>query len=275
LSDSVAFVWQGDIYSQKYRIQIASDKSFSHKLFDVKDITDTTITIGEFEGATTYYWRVYASNNGGNSEFSEPFEFSTGFPIKPILLYPKDVSLGLELNPIFTWSKANLATHYNFQISEGLNIDLNNLLIDTLLTDTTYKYENLNINQIYSWRIKASNDFGESKWTEIFKFKTAADSVISVEELDLNLPKEYSLDQNYPNPFNPTTTISFGLPESGMTSLKVYNIIGQEIAVLVNEELQAGIYNIPFDASAMTSGLYLYRLQSKEFIAIKKMLLIK
>jgi hypothetical protein len=60
-----------------------------------------------------------------------------------------------------------------------------------------------------------------------------------------------------------------------MTSLKVYNIIGQEIAVLINEDLQAGTYNIPFDASDMTSGLYLYRLQSKEFISIKKMLLIK
>ncbi len=121
----------------------------------------------------------------------------------------------------------------------------------------------------------ASNETGSSIWTNVFQFKTAADTTLDADDVDLNLPQEYTLEQNYPNPFNPLTTISFGIPESGMTSLRVYNIIGQEIAVLLNEDTPAGIYNIQFDATDMTSGLYLYRLQSKDFISIKKMLLIK
>jgi len=275
LGDSVTFIWSGDEYSYKYRLQVAYDENFTLKFVDVADIEETTMTINGFEGSTTYFWRVRASNNGGNSEFSEAFEFSTGFPMMPTLLYPEDVSLNKEINPTFIWSKVDLATNYRLQLSEGLNINLDKLIIDSVVVDTTLKYESLNVDKIYSWRVMASNSIGESNWTDIFKFKTAADSVVSVNEIDMNLPQEYSLDQNFPNPFNPTTTISFGLPEAGATTLKVYNIIGQEIAVLVNEDLQAGTYNVTFEATDMPSGLYLYRLQSKEFVSIKKMLLIK
>ncbi|MCF6270700.1 MAG: family 10 glycosylhydrolase [Melioribacteraceae bacterium] len=275
LGDTVTFVWQGDEYSDDFRIQVSLIETFSQRVFDIDNIKDTTITLGGFEGASTYYWRVRAYNNGGSSLFSEAFKFATGFPLMTSLIYPEDVSLDIELNPTFIWNSSDLATEYNLQLSEGLNINLEDLMIDTLVADTTFKYEDLEVNKIYSWRVLASNDFGQSEWTGIFKFKTAADSVVSAEDIDLSLPQEYTLEQNYPNPFNPVTTISFGIPESGMTSLRVYNIIGQEIAVLVNEDLQAGIYNISFDASEMTSGLYLYRLQSKEFVSIKKMLLIK
>ena len=275
LGDTVAFNWQGDEYSDDFRIQVSMVESFSSRLFDIDNIKDTTITLDGFEGATTYYWRVRANNNGGSSDFSEPFKFATGFPILTTLLYPEDVSLDVELNPTFIWNSSDLATEYVLQLSEGLDINLDNLMIDTLVTDTTFKYEILEVNKIYSWRILASNDFGQSDWTGIFKFKTVVDSIVSVEDVDLNLPQEYTLEQNYPNPFNPVTTITFGIPEGGMTSLRVYNIIGQEIDVLLNEDLQAGIYNISFDASDMTSGLYLYRLQSKDFVSIKKMLLIK
>lgn len=275
LGDTVTFIWRGDEFSDNYRIQVSFDELFSNKIFDINYIKDSTIILGGFEAATTYYWRVRANNNGGSSDFSEAFNFTTGFPIMPTLLYPEDVSLDVEINPTFIWNSSDLATEYNLQVSEGLDIDLNNLLVDTLVADTTVKYDLLKVNKIYSWRILALNDFGQSEWTGIFKFKTAADSILSAEDLDLNLPQEYTLEQNYPNPFNPLTTISFGIPESGMTSLKVYNIIGQEIAILLNEELNAGHYNIQFDATDMTSGLYLYRLQSKNFISIKKMLLIK
>ncbi len=275
LGDTVTFIWQDAEYSDDFRIQVSLVETFSQRVFDVDNIKDTTITFGGFEGASTYYWRVRANNNGGSSVFSEAFKFATGFPLMTTLIYPEDVSLDKELNPTFIWNSSELATEYNFQLSEGLNINLDDLMVDTLVADTTLKYEDLEVNKIYSWRVLASNEFGQSDWTGIFKFKTAADSVVSAEDIDISLPQEYTLEQNYPNPFNPVTTITFGIPESGMTSLRIYNIIGQEIAVLVNEDLQAGIYNISFDASDMTSGLYLYRLQSKEFISIKKMLLIK
>ena len=83
------------------------------------------------------------------------------------------------------------------------------------------------------------------------------------------------LNQNYPNPFNPTTTISFSIPSSAFTSLKVYDILGNEVATLVNEEKQAGNYELQFDASNLSSGIYLYKLQVCSFVETKKMILIK
>ena len=85
---------------------------------------------------------------------------------------------------------------------------------------------------------------------------------------------EYTLEA-YPNPFNPTTTISFSIPETGFTSLKVYDIPGNEVANLVNEVKDAGIYNVQFDGSNLTSGVYIYQLQTGEYTATKKIQMIK
>lgn len=89
------------------------------------------------------------------------------------------------------------------------------------------------------------------------------------------VPKKYSLEQNYPNPFNPVTTIRFSLPVSGFTSLKIYDVVGNEITELAGEKMEAGSYEFEFDASGLASGVYFYRLQSAAFTAIKKMVVLK
>lgn len=89
------------------------------------------------------------------------------------------------------------------------------------------------------------------------------------------VPDEFALGQNYPNPFNPTTKIGFTLPESGFVTLSVYNSLGEEVAVLVNHQMAAGSFNIPFDASGFSSGIYLYRINVKNFVSVKKMILLK
>ena len=85
----------------------------------------------------------------------------------------------------------------------------------------------------------------------------------------------YSLEQNYPNPFNPTTNINFALPNSGFVTLKVYNLIGEEVARLVNETLDAGNYSYSFNASKLTSGVYFYKINADNFSSTKKMILLK
>jgi hypothetical protein len=90
----------------------------------------------------------------------------------------------------------------------------------------------------------------------------------------LNL-SEYRLEQNYPNPFNPTTNILFNLKESGFVNLKIYNILGEEVATLLNNILPSGQHSIEFDASNLQSGTYIYRIQSNGFTAVKKMILLK
>jgi len=88
-------------------------------------------------------------------------------------------------------------------------------------------------------------------------------------------PITYSLDQNYPNPFNPTTTIRFTIPEMQDVRLDVYNVLGQRVATLVNTQMTAGTHTIPFDASRLASGMYIYRLQAGGFVQQRKMMLIK
>jgi hypothetical protein len=105
------------------------------------------------------------------------------------------------------------------------------------------------------------------------KFGDQATGVIEVKTS--TLPKKYSLNQNYPNPFNPSTNISYALPANGNVSLKIYNILGQEVATAFQGFQKAGSYVVSFDASKLASGVYLYRLQSGNFAEAKKMILMK
>jgi hypothetical protein len=89
------------------------------------------------------------------------------------------------------------------------------------------------------------------------------------------LPVEYSLYQNYPNPFNPTTKINYDLPEAGNISLIVYDILGRRVKVLVNDNQQAGRYEVSFNASNLASGVYIYQLRAEKFVSTKKMILLR
>jgi hypothetical protein len=88
-------------------------------------------------------------------------------------------------------------------------------------------------------------------------------------------PQDYALEQNYPNPFNPLTTIEFALPSAAQATLKIFNMLGQEVATLVNEYLSEGIHRADFNAALLPSGLYAYRLQAGDFVSTRKMMLVK
>jgi hypothetical protein len=96
-----------------------------------------------------------------------------------------------------------------------------------------------------------------------------------IQPVNNQIPKEYSLHQNYPNPFNPVTKIRFDLPESGSTSLKVYDNLGGEIAVILKQEMNKGSYELSFDASNLSTGVYYYELKSGNYRETKKMILVK
>jgi hypothetical protein len=97
-----------------------------------------------------------------------------------------------------------------------------------------------------------------------------------VEEPIKDIPRIFNISQNYPNPFNPTTTIEFTLIKDSKVLLKVYNVLGQEVATLIDGEMQAGIlHRVPFDASHLSSGIYFYRLEAKDNVQMKKLVLMK
>jgi hypothetical protein len=96
-----------------------------------------------------------------------------------------------------------------------------------------------------------------------------------VKELPPSAPTDFSLLQNYPNPFNPTTTISFRVPNLANVSLKMFDMLGKEVAVLVNEHLAPGTYEATFDGSNLPSGVYFCRLQSGTYLETRKVVLQK
>jgi hypothetical protein len=92
---------------------------------------------------------------------------------------------------------------------------------------------------------------------------------------DMGVPDEYKLNQNYPNPFNPATRITYSVPTYAKVTLKVFNLLGQEVATLVNQEQTRGNYVALFEANKMATGVYFYRLEAGKFTETKKMLLLK
>ena len=97
---------------------------------------------------------------------------------------------------------------------------------------------------------------------------TFADNVVQ--------PEEFYLSQNYPNPFNPSTVINFSVPEANtMVNLKIYNSLGQEVGTLLNQTVPAGNHEVNFDASGLSSGIYFYTLTAGDFVATKRMMLLK
>ncbi|RPI75715.1 MAG: T9SS C-terminal target domain-containing protein, partial [Ignavibacteriales bacterium] len=94
-------------------------------------------------------------------------------------------------------------------------------------------------------------------------------------EVEVITPAEYSMEQNYPNPFNPKTQISFNLPEAGLVKLEVYNLLGQKVIELINQEIESGYHSIDFNANELSSSIYVYTISANNFVSSKKMILMK
>jgi hypothetical protein len=116
---------------------------------------------------------------------------------------------------------------------------------------------------------------GDLNWFPSRYSAWLADPVSGVSGPLSGVPAVFELHQNYPNPFNPATTISFTLGKGGFTTLVVYNVLGQKVATLVAGNVTAGRHDVKFDASAVSSGMYFYRLESGNLSSVKKMMLLK
>jgi hypothetical protein len=110
-------------------------------------------------------------------------------------------------------------------------------------------------------------------------FKTTTSTILSVDDIKSELTN-FSLEQNYPNPFNPSTRIKYSLPQTSRVQIKVFDVLGNEIETLVNEEKQKGTYEIEFKSHSgkvrnLSSGVYFYQLKAGSFVETKKMILMK
>lgn len=134
----------------------------------------------------------------------------------------------------------------------------------TISTTSNYTYSDRNLaSGKYSYRLKQIDFNGNYKYYDLSN------------EVIIGTPSKYALSQNYPNPFNPSTSISYEIPTSNFVSLKIYDMMGKEVASLVSGNQEAGFYTVKFDASKLSSGIYFYKLQANDFTATKKLMLLK
>ena len=172
---------------------------------------------------------------------------------------------------VLSWTTVSEKNNYGFEVQRSLDSvkdyqTIPNSFVKgngTTLESHTYSYTMANpgLGKWY-YRLKQVDLDGTTTYTRGVQGTVKA-------------PAEFSLDQNYPNPFNPTTTISYALPKDARVTLEVYNVIGQRVALLVDEVQVAGYYTVPFDGRAFASGIYFYRLATPEVQFLKKMLVVK
>jgi photosystem II stability/assembly factor-like uncharacterized protein len=190
----------------------------------------------------------------------------------PELVSPNYGATGVSTSPIFTWGASSGATTYRVQVSTD-SAFLSTIIDTSEVPGTSLQLSGLAGSTTYYWRVSSMTTGGTSAFSSIWKFMTGLP--VSVEKVGDMLPKYYSLLQNYPNPFNPSTTIEFSLPRSSYVTLKVFNLLGEEVATLAGQDFKAGSYRVDWNAKGVASGVYLYRLVAGSFVETKKMLLLR
>jgi transposase-like protein len=274
VSNYPTLVWNVSTGATFYHVQVSAIPDFSTTVFDDSTITSTSQQVGPLANNTPYFWRVSAKNSVGTSSFSAARSFTTivAAPTAPTLVSPADGATGVSTSPTLTWNASGGATTYRLQLSTDSTF-ASFIVNDSTLADTSKQVGPLANNTRYFWRVSAKNAGGTSPFSAARRFTTAAPS--SVERVGSEVPAAFALSQNYPNPFNPSTTIRLQIPDVSCVRLMVYNVLGCEVATLVNENLQPGSYEVKFDASGLPSGVYLYRLEVGNFIRTRRMILIR
>ena len=273
-----AFGWNPIKYATAYELQIAANSDFEQPttiMVDGTEIEALDEALAAIDGA--YYWRVRGVNPTKKGEWSGVRSFTTGASVQPLgptkLLEPIDEQTDVNALTAFAWEAVDEATGYQLQVATDNTFGTIVREI-TSETNSVTLSEALDENTEHFWRVKALNDnpARNSDWTTPFKFVTT--SSVSNESL-AGVPAEFDLYQNYPNPFNPSTQIRYALPEASVVRVEVYNSLGQQVSVLVDGFMNAGYHQVNFNASGLSSGVYLYKITTPNFSMTKKMLLMK
>ncbi|MHB8338741.1 MAG: T9SS type A sorting domain-containing protein [Ignavibacteriaceae bacterium] len=237
---------------------------------DVATITFNTIN---HLGSSNLAWQTANSNwaifDANNSTIWTKGTF-TNLNTSPLPVELTTFTADIDNNHVeLNWQTATEINNYGFEIQRAKKSD--SLIWEnigfvagsgTSNSQKSYSFEDNNpLQNNFIYRLKQIDINGDYKYSK---------------EIEINLtPKDYVLFQNYPNPFNPSTTIKFSVPNKSFVNIKVYDITGREVARLFDGEKEAGTYLITFNASKLSSGIYFYKISSKSFVQIRKMLLLK
>ncbi|MBI5808820.1 MAG: fibronectin type III domain-containing protein [Ignavibacteriales bacterium] len=268
-NESVQLNWQDNSENEtEFVIQRATKPNMEFQSIDkvganVKSYLDSKVIDGK-----KYYYNVFAASNeigvSANSNLDSAY-------------LKMKAPTNLVVKQITNQNKIDLSWKDNSQSETGYKIERKEFgelnfveIFTTLANSTNYSDATVSNKKNYIYRIKGFNEDGYSDYSN-------ESSVLVGIDAEEKLPSNFNLSQNYPNPFNPSTVISYQLPMDGNVTLKVYDMLGNEIATLVNQFQRAGSYNYQFSINnlQLSSGVYYYRLQSGNFVQTKKFIVMK
>jgi len=199
------------------------------------------------------------------------FAIQNPLPAAVSLLTPADAAIITTPAPRFSWTSSEFAAGYRLQVAGDA---LFTTPVSDVETDScSYTPEAELTSGAWRWRVQAGNETGTSEWSAVFTFHLESAGILEYDSQAI--PEHYYLAQNYPNPFNPVTTIKCGMPKAGHLEVRVINLAGQLLEVLITRHLPAGTATITWNAAQYSSGVYYYVMTADGYRDIKKMLLIR
>jgi len=260
-----------------YRVQISLASTFTTNLLDSSMIVLSNLNIpaGKLSNLTNYYWRVAATNIAGVGPWSSTRSFTTinATPIAPALVTPLNNTQGISLTPLLNWDSVSSASTFRVRLSSDSNFVTTQIDTGGLnVTQFQVPPGKLQLGVKYYWRVSASNSCVTSAWSQTWNFSIVLTTAGNIES---EIPKVFKLYDNYPNPFNPVTRIKFDLPDNSSVKLFIYDITGKLVTELLNTQLTAGSYNVNWNATDVSSGIYMVRIQTEKYTDVKRMIFLK
>lgn len=269
----------------KYQIQVSKSSFFTTNIIDNIFKNDYSWNYYYYKldlenitaNGNKYYYRIRGIDGNAFTNWSKTYSFIYGIQIPKVVI--NTANNGNAVYPDwfeFQWNGLNGISGYQIHQSSNLNFT------DTILFKG-FSYSNTNKTSVYPGlngkfylRVRGYDSYTGSygEWSNPLSYNYSGYPYTSNEKSS-KISKEFNLGQNFPNPFNPTTKIKYDIPNSVNVLLKVFNQLGQEVKTLVNENKQAGSYEADFDASALPSGIYFYKIIAGTYTKTNKMLLIK
>jgi hypothetical protein len=267
--DYITLKWKQVKYADQYSIQISDSQTFTNVLASAST-SDTVKNFSSISEGQKYYWRVQASNIAGSGPWSDASNFT-------LILAPTDLVLeSSALNEItLTWNNhSTVADGYVIERKQSPQTSFT--VLDTLMgSRNEYVDKKVEQAQTYTYRTRAYKGDAESDYSN-----EASLNLTGIKKGEEGIPTEYSISQNYPNPFNPNTVINYALPKSSLVTIKIYNILGEEVKILLHGQLQAGYYTIQWNGDnnsghSVASGMYIYRVDAGQYVKTMKMMFLK
>ncbi|HEX9006551.1 MAG TPA: T9SS type A sorting domain-containing protein, partial [Bacteroidota bacterium] len=262
-------VWNTSSGASLYELQVALDAGFTTMVLD-STLSATSATAGPLNRKTLYYWRVRAKSSLLTSAFSAAWTFRTEIkvPKSPTTLAVVSVPPPPALTYTLFWTPDSNATAYHLQVSEDTLFTT--MLVDTTCRDTAVAGLEFSSTGTLFARVRSENAAGVSAYT-LISFRT----LTGVDDRPAIAVTDFALHQNYPNPFNPSTTLAFDVPVQSDVSVRIYNMLGMEMATLYNGPVGPGRHSVVWNAAGAPSGTYFCRFKAGSHIVVRRLLLLK